>query len=108
VSEFVFREVSLNNWSDFADLFESRGGPKRCWCMVWSSAATNAKQRDGASRRAAMQSKVEAGVPIGISATATAPLSPGVRSRLGTLTAISGALMIQNARTSLGVGLLLR
>jgi hypothetical protein len=34
--------------------------------MVWRSTATAAKQRDGASRRAAMQSKVEAGVPIGI------------------------------------------
>ena len=34
--------------------------------MVWRSTATEAKQRDGVSRRAAMQSKVEAGVPIGI------------------------------------------
>ncbi len=66
MSEFVFREVSQDNWSDFAGLFESRGGPKSCWCMVWRSAATETKKHDGASRRAAMQSKVDAGVPIGI------------------------------------------
>src|SRR5438874_2509375 len=60
LSEFVFREVSHENWPDFAGLFESRGGPKSCWCMVWRSTATEAKQRDGVSRRAAMQSKVEA------------------------------------------------
>lgn len=66
LSEFVFREVGRENWPDFAKLFESRGGPKSCWCMVWRSSATEAKRRDGASRRAAMKSKVEAGVPIGI------------------------------------------
>ena len=66
MSEFVFREVSHENWTDFAGLFESRGGPKSCWCMLWRSTATGTKQRDGASRRVAMRSKVEAGVPIGI------------------------------------------
>jgi GNAT superfamily N-acetyltransferase len=66
VSEVVFREVSQENWRDFAGLFESRGGPKSCWCMVWRSSATGTKQSDGASRRAAMESKVEAGAPIGI------------------------------------------
>lgn len=64
--ELVFREVSHDNWRDFAELFESRGGPKSCWCMVWRSTTAEAKQRDGASRRAAMRSRVEAGVPIGI------------------------------------------
>lgn len=34
--------------------------------MIWRSTATEAKQRDGTSRRAAMKSRVEAGVPIGI------------------------------------------
>lgn len=66
MSEFVFREVTHETWPDFAALFESRGGPKSCWCMVWRSMAGAARQRDGASRRAAMQSRVEAGVPIGI------------------------------------------
>ncbi|WP_284313518.1 GNAT family N-acetyltransferase [Labrys miyagiensis] len=64
MSEFVFREVGRGNWPDFANLFESRGGPKSCWCMVWRS--PEGKQRDGVSRRAAMKSRVDAGVPVGI------------------------------------------
>lgn len=66
MSELVFREVSHENWPDFAGLFESRGGPNSCWCMVWRSTTAEAKQPDGASRRAAMNSRVENGVPIGI------------------------------------------
>lgn len=66
MSELVFREVSHKNWPDFASLFESRGGPKSCWCMVWRPTNPKHKQRDGASRRAAMESKIEAGVPVGI------------------------------------------
>lgn len=34
--------------------------------MVWRSTAAEAKRPDGASRRAAMKSRIEAGVPIGI------------------------------------------
>jgi hypothetical protein len=66
MDEIVFREVDRETWSDFVGLFESRGGPKSCWCMVWRSTAAEAKQPDGASRRAAMKSRVDAGVPIGI------------------------------------------
>lgn len=66
MEEFVFREVSRQSWSDFARLFESRGGPKSCWCMVWRSTAAEAKQHDGANRRAAMKSRIDTGVPVGI------------------------------------------
>src|SRR5262249_44636986 len=66
VDELVFREVDRGTWPDFVGLFESRGGPKSCWCMVWRSTAAEARQPDGANRRAAMQSRVDAGVPIGI------------------------------------------
>jgi GNAT superfamily N-acetyltransferase len=65
LSDLVFREVSPENWCDFADLFESRGGPKSCWCMVWRPMPGGTKP-DGANRRAAMQARVEARVPVGI------------------------------------------
>src|SRR5215510_1429725 len=65
MDEIVFREVDRETWSDFVSLFESRGGPKNCWCMVWRSTGAEAKQPDGANRRAAMKSRVDAGVPIG-------------------------------------------
>lgn len=66
MDEIIFREVDRETWTDFTGLFESRGGPKSCWCMVWRSTASEAKQRDGGSRRAAMKSRVDAGVRIGI------------------------------------------
>ncbi len=34
--------------------------------MVWRSTAAEAKKPDGASRRAAMKSRIDAGVPVGI------------------------------------------
>jgi hypothetical protein len=31
----IIRPVARNNWTDFEALFESKGGPSYCWCMVW-------------------------------------------------------------------------
>jgi len=66
MDDIVFREVDCATWPDFAGLFESRGGPKSCWCMVWRATAAEAKRPGGATRRAAMKARVDAGVPIGI------------------------------------------
>ena len=30
-----FAPVTADRWPDLARLFERRGGPKYCWCMVW-------------------------------------------------------------------------
>ena len=59
-------EVVRANWADFAGLFESRGGPKSCWCMVWRGSPAEARRRDGASRRAAIKARIDDGIPIGI------------------------------------------
>jgi RimJ/RimL family protein N-acetyltransferase len=66
LDEFAFREVSRANRADFATLFESRGGPKSCWCMVWRATPAEAKRTDGKSRRAAMQARIDDRVPVGI------------------------------------------
>lgn len=60
--DLVFREVTRETWPDFESLFESRGGPKHCWCMAWRPG----RFQDGQSRKAAMQQLVHDGVPIGI------------------------------------------
>lgn len=62
----VFREVNATRWADFERLFQSRGGPKACWCMVWRATPAEAKRRDGPSRKAAIAGRVSAGVPIGL------------------------------------------
>ena len=41
-----FHEVDAARWGDFERLFESRGGPKSCWCMVWRAGAKTSKGVD--------------------------------------------------------------
>ena len=33
--DLTFKAVDQHNWKDLEKLFESRGGPHNCWCMVW-------------------------------------------------------------------------
>ena len=64
--ELSFREVDQSAWEDFERLFESRGGPKSCWCMVWRAAGAETKQTKGSERKAAMERRVREHVPVGI------------------------------------------
>jgi hypothetical protein len=62
----VFYEVDRSRLADLVTLFESRGGLKSCWCMVWRATPEEAKRTDGASRKAAFTHRVKQGVPVGI------------------------------------------
>ena len=62
----VFREVTHDNWRDFEGLFECRGGPKACWCMVWRATPVEAKQTDSLTRKAAMKARITAGTTVGL------------------------------------------
>lgn len=64
--ELTFREVTADTWPDFEKLFESRGGPKNCWCMVWRTGGPGSPSAGSASRKAAMNQRIHAGVPVGI------------------------------------------
>jgi GNAT superfamily N-acetyltransferase len=66
LAALVFHEVDQRRWPDLERLFESRGGPKSCWCMVWRATPEEAKRTDGPSRKAALATRVAAGTPIGI------------------------------------------
>lgn len=61
-----FHEVDRARWGDMERLFESRGGPKSCWCMVWRATPEEARDTRGASRKSALHQRVDGGVPIGI------------------------------------------
>jgi hypothetical protein len=45
-----FFEVDQNRWSDFEKLFESRGGPKNCWCMVWRGKSEDRENKENKKR----------------------------------------------------------
>jgi GNAT superfamily N-acetyltransferase len=66
LDRLVFHEVEQSRWADFERLFESRGSPKYCWCMVWRATAEEARHTDGVSRKAAMAKRISAGVPVGL------------------------------------------
>jgi GNAT superfamily N-acetyltransferase len=66
LQRLVFHDVDLSRLDDFVTLFESRGGPKSCWCMVWRATPQEAKHTDGASRKTAFTRRVTQGVPVGI------------------------------------------
>lgn len=59
-------EVDASHWPDFERLFESRGGPKDCWCMAWRPAGAEARNANGSARKAAIKARVDDGVPIGL------------------------------------------
>jgi GNAT superfamily N-acetyltransferase len=63
---FRFAEVDRHRWRDLVRLFEAPGGPKFCWCMAWRPLKDRSKPAGGARRRAALQRRVRAGVPVGL------------------------------------------
>jgi GNAT superfamily N-acetyltransferase len=60
----VFYEVDQNRWSDFEKLFESRGGPKNCWCMVWRGKPEDRKNME--TKKSAIRKMVQENAPIGL------------------------------------------
>ncbi len=64
--QITFKDVTIERWPDLDHLFESRGGPKYCWCMLWRRQGEERKIKDNPGRKAALKKRVEGGVPIGI------------------------------------------
>lgn len=61
-----FREVDAKRWADLERLFESRGGPKHCWCMVWRATNEERKQPRGMVRKGMLKLRVDDGATIGV------------------------------------------
>jgi GNAT superfamily N-acetyltransferase len=57
--------VTAANWHDLEALFESRGGPKYCWCMAWRP-MKNRTSADSDERKRALHSRVQEGTPVGL------------------------------------------
>jgi GNAT superfamily N-acetyltransferase len=66
-ADWQFRAVTPETLDDMSALFEGRGGPKQCWCMVWRNDIDGAPARPAAAdRRAAIERLVDARKPVGI------------------------------------------
>jgi GNAT superfamily N-acetyltransferase len=64
--DLTFYPVNLDRWSDFVELFESRGGPHYCWCTRWRTVDMQGKKSDKEEKKASMKARVNAGIPVGI------------------------------------------
>ncbi|MEL6362319.1 MAG: GNAT family N-acetyltransferase [Pseudomonadota bacterium] len=53
-------------WDDLEQLFEERGGPKSCWCMVWRDYERPTDLNDKAARKIGMQGLVRDGEKVGL------------------------------------------
>ncbi|MDL1878190.1 hypothetical protein FBQ85_23965 [Cytophagia bacterium CHB2] len=45
LQHLIFHEVDRQRLNAFVTLFESRGGPKYCWCMAWRASRSKAARR---------------------------------------------------------------
>ena len=59
------REVNQDHWLDFEALFECKGSPHFCYCMVWRAVGEERRMK-GPLRKAAMKQRVDAGTPVGL------------------------------------------
>ena len=66
VQGLVFHEVDRDRWVDLERLFMAPGGPKYCWCMVWRAMPKGGSRKDSSAKKAALESRVRDGTPIGI------------------------------------------
>jgi GNAT superfamily N-acetyltransferase len=60
------KPVDKANWNDFELLFESKGAPGYCWCMVWRMRKEELKQNNSACRKEFIKQRVFSGIPIGL------------------------------------------
>ena len=60
------REVDAARWPDFERLFESRGGPRWCWCRMWRRDADGRMPHDRAHMKEAMRQRIASGGRVGL------------------------------------------
>jgi GNAT superfamily N-acetyltransferase len=65
-TSLCIRPVEPKLWLDFERLFEERGGPKNCWCMVWRDYGRSEDANDKDSRKAGMRARIVSGAPVGL------------------------------------------
>jgi GNAT superfamily N-acetyltransferase len=67
IDTITFRPVTSENWHDFEKLFESRGGPKSCWCTVWRNVEAPPKgERPAIAKKQEMKRRISSGEPVGL------------------------------------------
>ncbi len=64
--DFAFHPVDGSHWKDFERLFEQKGSPHFCWCMLWRAAPGELKRMENKDRKECMFKRISDGIPVGI------------------------------------------
>lgn len=64
--DLSYSPVGESNWKDLEKLFESRGGPHNCWCMVWRNMKKGTDRASKADKKASLKNYVANQIPIGL------------------------------------------
>ena len=66
MTELRFMPVDKTNWTDLEKLFESKGGPHNCWCMVWRNMNEGTDRTNKIDKKASLENYVMNETPIGL------------------------------------------
>ena len=61
-----FLPVTPDRWPDLERFFESRGGPRHCWCMVFRPMPSAFRRSGSPAKKKALSDTVAANTPVGI------------------------------------------
>lgn len=65
-TQLTYKPVQKDNWSDLEKLFESKGGPDYCWCMVWREMEKGKSRNSKSDKKEVLKRYVDQNIPIGL------------------------------------------
>jgi len=66
MTKLNYKPVDKSNWTDLEKLFESKGGPHNCWCMVWRNMKERTDRANKADKKKSLKDHVDNKTPIGL------------------------------------------
>jgi GNAT superfamily N-acetyltransferase len=66
MTKLLYRPVDKSNWTDLEALFESKGGPHNCWCMVWRNMNVGTDRANKSDKKASLENYVAQQNPVGL------------------------------------------
>lgn len=64
--DITIKSVDQTTWDDFESLFESKGGPSYCWCMVWREIEKGKSRSSKSDKKEALKNCVDHNIPVGL------------------------------------------
>jgi len=62
----TFKPVTNRSWQDFEKLFESKGAPGYCWCMVWRHVKEGGDRSSRQDKKESIKAYIDQNIPVGI------------------------------------------